>query len=180
MNLNKFFPEFTYNSKPLFVAFAFIYASLLIVFASSKHFLLGNDIADLAFFEQFAWLIAHGKLFEPSSLLNRAPLQDHFSLLLIPVGIIYKFIPSTYTLVTIQSISLATLPVLAANFSRVRNIPNQLTLSLIISIAFSPYIFLVNLSNFHPEVVAAPFMLVTLAESSRKRRSIFYLFFFRY
>ena len=178
MNLNKFFPEFTYNSKPLFVAFTFIYASLLIVFASSKHFLLGNDIADLAFFEQFAWLIAHGKLFEPSSLLNRAALQDHFSLLLIPIGIIYKFIPSTYTLLTMQSISLATLPVLAANFSRMRNSPNQLTLSLIIAIALSPYVFLVNLSNFHPEVVAAPFMLVALAESNIKRRSIFYLFFF--
>ena len=157
-----------------FILLTLVYIFILFLFAGTKHFLLGNDIADIAFFEQFSWLIANGKMNVASSLLNRAPLQDHFSLLLLPIGIIYKVIPSTYTLLALQSIALGTLPGIAAYFSYKQNSYKQLTTALALSIAFCPYIFLVNLSNFHPEVITAPIMLIALIEVTKKRKLIFY------
>ena len=58
------------------------FSLLLFPFAFIKHYLLGNDIADIGFFQQFTWLIANGGINEASSLAYRTPLQDHLSLFL--------------------------------------------------------------------------------------------------
>ena len=85
---------------------------ILFVFAGLKHILLGSSAWDLGIFEQFSWLIANGKINTVSSLRGIAPLEDHFSLLLIPIAFIYRIIPSSYTLLALQSIALGSLPAL--------------------------------------------------------------------
>ena len=92
----------------LFVSIA--YASILFITAAVQHYLFGTQVWDIGLFEQFSWLIGEGKIAEISSLRQVAPLEDHFSLLLLPLGAIYKVFPSTFSLIGLQSIALGSLP----------------------------------------------------------------------
>ncbi|MCX7777723.1 MAG: DUF2079 domain-containing protein [Armatimonadetes bacterium] len=74
-----------------------------------RHNIFGSGY-DLAAHSQYSWLISHYGLLEPSTLLSSAapdfyasPLADHLSIILIPLAIIYKFIPSPLTLIVIQA-----------------------------------------------------------------------------
>ncbi|WP_320674622.1 DUF2079 domain-containing protein [Prochlorococcus sp. MIT 1341] len=139
-----------------------ITSCILFIFSSLKHFLLGSSAWDLGIFEQFSWLISNGDINGISSLRGITPLQDHFSLLLLPIGIIYKLLPSTYTLLGLQSASLGAIPAISSYLCEKYGIPKKLRISLTIATAFSPIIFLVNIANFHPEVLVTPFMLLAL------------------
>ena len=151
------------------------FSGILFLFAASKQYLLSNDIADLGLFEQFIWLIANGKINTVASLAGRPPLQDHFSLLLIPISFIYKLIPSTYTLLGLQSIALGVLPGIAYKSVAKQGGSNLLVFSFVFSIILCPYIFLINLANFHPEVVTIPFMLIAILESRKERKWVYFL-----
>ena len=151
------------------------FSGILFLFAASKQYLLSNDIGDLGFFEQFIWLIANGKINAVASLAGRSPLQDHFSLLLIPISFIYKLIPSTYTLLGLQSMALGVLPGIAYKSVVKRGGSKLLVFSLVFSIILCPYIFLINLANFHPEVITIPFMLIAILESRKERKWVYFL-----
>lgn len=73
-----------------------------------RHTIFGSG-ADLAGYAQFCWLISHHGLFAPSTILSSAspdfyvsPLADHLSLILVPIALIYRFLPSPVTLIIIQ------------------------------------------------------------------------------
>ncbi len=151
-------------------------SSLLFLFASAKHFLLGSSAWDLGIFEQFSWLISNGYLFHESSLRGIQPLQDHFSLLLFPIALIYKYIPSPYTLLFLQSTALGSVTSIIYSYCRRVSFNPNLTKSILIASILSPIVFLVNIANFHPEVLAVPFMVATLLYSKRTTHNlIFYL-----
>ncbi len=151
------------------------FSVVLFIFAGSQHFLLGTQASDLGTFEQFSWLIANGRINEISSLRGISPLEDHFSLLLIPIAFIYKVIPSTYTLIALQSISLGIIPGLASKFAIDRDSPKKLLSAFIFAILLCPYIFLVNLGDFHPEIITAPIMIIAILETTKDRSAIYYL-----
>ena len=151
-----------------------IFSLALVVFSSAKHLLLGSATWDLGIFEQFSWLIVNKGIFSISSLRGVSPLQDHFSLLLIPIAYLYKLFPSTLTLLIIQSLCLGILPYLALKDKSF----NKLYIGLLVVILFSPIIFLVNLANFHPEVVSIPFMFIAIKESIKDRKYPYYISFF--
>ena len=76
-----------------------IYASILFPTVVVRHCLFGAQVWDIGLFEQFSWLIGEGKIAEISGLRQIAPLQDLFSLLLLPLGAAYKAFPSAFTLI---------------------------------------------------------------------------------
>ena len=76
-----------------------VYASILFTAAAFQHYLFGTQVWDIGLFEQFSWLIGEGKIAEISGLRQIAPLQDLFSLLLLPLGAAYKAFPSAFTLI---------------------------------------------------------------------------------
>ncbi len=160
--------------KFLWLVFGFV----LFIFSGLKHFLLGSSAWDLGIFEQFTWLISQGDITEISSLRGISPLQDHFSLLLFPIAFLYKFFRSTYTLLFLQSFALGSIPLIIDNYLSHSNVNNKLKNAILISSAFTPIVFLANIANFHPEVVATPFMLLAVLESTKRRffRYIVYLF----
>ncbi len=145
-----------------------IFSFVLFVFAGLKHFLLGSSVWDFGIFEQFSWLIANGQINEVSSLRGITPLQDHFSLLLVPIAYIYKILPSGFTLIALQSLALGSLPVLSNILFLKNKTSPKLKLGLFIAISFTPIIFLVNIANFHPEVLSSPFMLLAISKIKRK------------
>ena len=158
--------------------FTIFYSGLLFIIASFKHFLLGNGVGDIGLFEQFTWLIANGKINSISSLALRSPLQDHFSLILILVASLYKVLPYTYTLLGLQSIALGTLPAITCSYLSIERQLNYRYKAIIFSIILCPSIFLVNIANFHPEVITAPLMLIAIHESVQRGFMKYYLSFF--
>ena len=151
-----------------------IYGSVLFTSAAFQHYLFGTQVWDIGLFEQFSWLIGEGKIFTISSLRNIAPLQDHFSLLLLPIGLIYKVLPSTYTLIGLQSIALGSLPAVASYLAVSRRVRSVLIWALICAIVLSPYSFLVNRGDFHPDVLTLPLMVVAIFEATQDRRFRYY------
>ena len=156
----------------LFVSIA--YASILFVTAAVQHYLFGTQVWDIGLFEQFSWLIGEGKIAEISSLRQVAPLEDHFSLLLLPLGAIYKVFPSTFSLIGLQSIALGSLPAVVAYLAVKRQIKARLIWALICAIVLCPYSFLVNRGDFHPDVLTIPFMIVAIFEATQRRRWRYY------
>ena len=120
----------------------------------------------MGIFEQFNWLIANGQINTISSLRDITPLQDHFSLLLLPIALIYKLLPNSYTLLGLQSLALGLMTALSTELCRRRNIASQLTWALAIAITLNPYSFLVNRNQFHTEVLALPLMLLAITETT--------------
>ena len=151
-----------------------IYIFILFFLASLRHFLLSSNRWDMGIFEQFSWLIANSRANEISSIRGIAPLEDHFSLLLFPIGLIYKIIPSTYTLIGIQSIGIGCFFYLILRFARQRIDNQKIYLSILISLFLCPYLFLVNLADFHPEVVIVPIMFLAATEVTSDNKYIYY------
>ena len=157
-----------------FLILTIIYTTVLFGSTALSHFLLASHVWDLGLFEQFNWLIANGHINTISSLRDITPLQDHFSLLLLPIALIYKLLPNSYTLLALQSLALGSLTALSAALCRRRNIAPQLTWALAIAIILNPYSFLVNRGEFHVEVLTLPLMLLAITETTQKRRWLYY------
>ena len=155
-----------------------VYASILFATAAFQHYLFGTQVWDIGLFEQFSWLIGEGRVTEISSLRQVAPLEDHFSLLLLPLGAIYRLFPSTFSLIGLQSIALGSLPAVAAYIAVRRQIKARLVWALIFAIVLCPYSFLVNRGDFHPDVLTIPFMLVAIFEATQRRRWRYYFCLF--
>ena len=154
-----------------------VYASILFATAAIQHYLFGTQVWDIGLFEQFSWLIGEGRIAEISSLRQVAPLEDHFSLLLLPLGGIYRVFPSTFTLIGLQSIALGSLPAVVACLAVKRQIKARLIWTLICAIVLCPYSFLVNRGDFHPDVLTIPFMIVAIFEATQPRRWHYYFCF---
>ena len=151
-----------------------VYASILFATAAFQHYLFGTQVWDIGLFAQFSWLIGEGRVTAISSLRQVAPLEDHFSLLLLPLGAIYKLFPSTFSLIGLQSIALGSLPAVAAYVGVRRQIKARLVWALICAIVLCPYSFLVNRGDFHPDVLTIPFMIVAIFEATQGRRWRYY------
>ena len=160
-----------------FLIFSCVYVLVLFGSTASQHFLLGSQVWDLGIFEQFNWLISNGQINTISTLHDTTPLQDHFSLLLLPVSLVYKLQPNAYTLLALQSLALGVLPALSAELCLRHKIPIRLVWALVIAITFNPYSFLVNRGDFHPEVLTLPLMLLAIAEAPKKRNWFYYASF---
>jgi len=157
-----------------FLILSGVYSLILFASTAFQHFLLGSQVWDLGIFEQFNWLIANGRINGISSLRDITPLQDHFSLLLLPIALVYKLQPNAYTLFGLQSLALGSLPALSAELCRRRNIAPRLTWALAIAITLNPYSFLVNRGDFHPDVLTVPLMLLAISETTQRRRWLYY------
>ena len=157
-----------------FLILTIIYTTVLFSSTALQHFLLGSQVWDLSIFEQFNWLIANGQINTVSSLREITPLQDHFSLLLLPIALVYKLIPNAYTLLALQSLALGSLTALSTELCRRRNISKGLTWALAIAITLNPHSFLVNRGDFHPDVLTLPLMLLAITETTKKRCWLYY------
>ncbi len=152
-----------------------VYASLLFATAAAQHYLFGTQVWDIGLFEQFSWLIGEGKITTISSLRDVAPLEDHFSLLLLPLGLVYRVFPSTFSLIGLQSIALGSLPAVAAYLAVERRVHSRLIWALICAIVLCPYSFLVNRGDFHPDVLTIPLMVVAIYEATKSRKWPYYI-----
>ena len=137
---------------------------------------------DLATHSQFCWLISHYGFLEPSTILSSAapnfyvsPLADHFSVVLMPLAIIYGLIPSPLTLVIAQAIC-AWLFIIGIAHIIHKRLSNQLarTVALAALSLYPPLHFQVR-NDFHTDafiILAIPWLWVGITE---QRHWLFFL-----
>ena len=135
-----------------------------------KHFLLHSHVFDLGLYEQWSSLAGQGRWLEQGSLflgISRGGdllFGDHFSLLLLPIGLLYRLLPSTVTLLLVQSFALAVGFFLVARMPwasagvRSREFPNMLLLFIL-----SPIFYNSSLDLFSFEAVAFPLLYVSIS-----------------
>ena len=130
-----------------------------------------SGVYDLGLFTQWSYLVSQGQLWKPSSLTDyiKPALGDHFSLLLIPLGLLFHLWPSAYLLLLVQSLGLGILS--ATVFSAIVH-PSQskaIKFTLFLSIVFNPYIINSSINDFHPEVAFAFFGFWALVDLRNNR-----------
>ena len=136
----------------------FISTLVLFFFSSLRHSLFKSGVWDLGFFDQGVYLISQG--FVPiSSFTNFHVLGDHAAFILYPLSIFYKIYPDVHWLFLVQAIalSLGAIPVLGLSCQQ--GLTNTQRYIAILIYLLSPLIFNANLFDFHPDVIAVPFLL---------------------
>jgi uncharacterized membrane protein len=117
---------------------------------------------DLGYFDQAAWLIAHGK---PAFVTVRGLylLGDHFSPVFWPIAELTRVFPTTGTLLFVQSacLALGVLP-LWRIARRHGGLSVGTTAAVVGAYALYPALGNVNVADFHPEVVAVPVLLAAV------------------
>ncbi|WP_347275135.1 DUF2079 domain-containing protein [Candidatus Kuenenia sp.] len=111
-----------------------------------RYISLHSTIADLGFYENRIWQIAHNGKFE--YLIN-----GHFSPILLIHALIYKVIPSTITLLILQTvtIALASIPLYCLSNHHLKN--NKSSLFVVIIFFLFTAVEYNNLFDFHPDHV---------------------------
>ena len=124
---------------------------------------------DLAYFTQAAWLITQGEA-PFVTIRGLHLLGDHTYPVFWPMAWLTGLLPTIPTLLAIQSASLAAgIVPLWRICRRLAGVGLPATVALMISYAAFPALHNVNLADFHPEVLAVPFLLgaVLLALTDR-------------
>lgn len=162
----------------VYVLFFSFYAGL----ACFRHFSLHSGVYDLGLFTQWSYLSGIGEFWTPSSLTSyiKPALGDHFSLLLIPIGILYRILPSAYTLLLLQSAGLALLAILFLR-ELYQSISSKHSRRMImIGVLINPFLINSTLNDFHPEVAFSFLGLASLIYLRRQHylASTAFLIFF--
>ena len=126
---------------------------------------------DLAIFAQFCWLMANKGMFANSTILSSSfscpvsPLADHLSILLLPISLIYKIIPSPTTLIAIQVLCAWLCLIGILQLIQMR-LSNHIALALVtVSLSLYPVLHLQAVNDFHTEsfiMVSMPWLWISV------------------
>lgn len=143
------------------------FAGLYVVAMLRAYTLAGGY--DLAYFTQAAWLITEGEA-PFVTIRGLHLLGDHTYPIFWPMAWLTGVLPTIPTLLAIQSASLAAgiIP-LWRICRRLAGLGMPATVALTISYAAFPALHNVNLADFHPEVLAVPFLLGAVLFASTDR-----------
>lgn len=123
-----------------------------------RHFNFCSEAFDLGIFSQAVWLISNRE--DPvSSLLHKHILGDHGAYVLYLISPIYKIFPTAYTLLAIQALVLALVPVPTYLIAEVLEVPKEKTKALCFLSVLHPTLFNSNLFDFHPDALVVPGVL---------------------
>lgn len=149
-----------YQVRPLIWIIA-VASLVLFVCSSLRHDLFQSTAFDLGIFDNAVYLISQGK--EPIVTFRGLHiLGDHGAGILYPLALLYVLIPNVHWLFAVQAVSLAAgaLPVwylaIQAKLSQAQ------AYGIAIAYLLYPVVFNANLFDFHPEVIAVPFIFLTV------------------
>ena len=157
----------SFNLVAIYILFFSCYALL----ACFRHFSLHSGVYDLGLFTQWSYLSGIGEFWTPSSLTSyiKPALGDHFSLVLIPTGFLYRLLPSAYTLLLMQSAGLALLAILFLRELYQSILSKHSRGMITIGVLVNPFLINSALNDFHPEVAFSFLGLASLIYLRRKR-----------
>lgn len=164
----------------LFAA-VFFYFAVFSFLSIRKHFSLHSTYLDLGLESQIIWNTAQGRVLETSFGPGGKPVSSlsfHISPISILLAPFYWFWPSPVVLLVLQTALLALGSVPIFLLSREIIGSPLLSLSFVVSYLLYPPLEYSNLSDFHPQTLATPLLLLTLYFLYKRRFCLFYLFSF--
>ncbi|MEC7739058.1 MAG: DUF2079 domain-containing protein [Cyanobacteriota bacterium] len=142
-------------------------SATLSLFSSLRHAWFQSNAWDLGIFDQAIYLISKNQV-PISTFLNFHILGDHAALALYPISLIYRAIPSTYLLLTIQSIAIASCIFPLHRFASSKHLsPKSKKITISFFLLF-PVIFNLAIFDFHPEAIAMPILTSLACELEQK------------
>ena len=155
--------------------------TLFLTSLSIRHYWFQTSAWDLGIFDQAIYLISEG-LAPISSLLDFHILGDHGALVLYPIALLNKLIPSIYLLFIIQSASLASGVFPLERIGKRKGLSRSAIFTSQVVLILYPIVFNVAIFDFHPEVIAFPIILEILNiledRNRRNNNKLFLLIFF--
>ena len=133
-----------------------------------RHDWLQSSAWDLGIFDQAVYLIGDG-IAPNSSFLGFHILGDHGALVLYPIGLVSRLLPSPWLLFVLQSAALASVVFPLAQLARLRGlgrVASSVSLSVIL---LYPVVFNAAIFDFHPEVLALPLVMQCVFLLERRR-----------
>ena len=133
--------------------------ALILFFCSSlRHGLFQSNAWDLGIFDQAVYLISQGET-PICSFLGFHILGDHAALIFYPLSLLYKIYPDVHWLLAVQAVALALGAIPTWYLSVQAGLNRTQAVTMIWVYWLYPLVFNVNLSDFHPEVIAMPAIL---------------------
>ncbi len=157
--INKYWSRFNFSRETKFVLiYCLIFFLVYLSFSYYQHINLKTSLFDLGLQEHVIRQTAYGNFFR-SGVETENYLGDHFSLIILPISIIYRLFPHTLTLLFIQ-VAGVTLSVLGI-FRLGKQQLKSSVLPILLTIIFSWYwgISGLLLFDFHMESLALPLLI---------------------
>ncbi|MFM2430503.1 MAG: hypothetical protein RLZZ511_1716 [Cyanobacteriota bacterium] len=155
-------PENGRSESPLAARTPLIIAAIgglvLFIAASLRHWFLRSGGYDLGIFDQALYLISQGKA-PVSSLIGMHMMADHVSLVLYPIGWLYKIFPSVHLLFFLQTFSLAGGVIPLYYLCRQSNLSRNQAIGLSVAYLLYPVTIFASLFDFNPQTLTIPFLL---------------------
>ncbi len=117
---------------------------------------------DLGIFDQAVYLIGQGRA-PVSSFLGFHILGDHGALVLYPLGLLDRLIPSVYTLLALQAAALASAVFPLQRLARRRQLAPAAVRTSLWVLVLHPVVFNTAIFDFHPETLAFPLVMQAIA-----------------
>jgi|SRR6478672_7083064 len=143
--------------------FMMIAVSVLILFAFSslRHALFQSTAWDLGIFDQAVYLISQNQI-PISSFMGFHLLGDHAAFIFYPLALLYKIYPDVHWLLAIQAIALAGGALPTYYLALQAGLKQSQAIAMAFVYLLYPFVFNINLFDFHPEVIALPTLLAAV------------------
>jgi uncharacterized membrane protein len=135
--------------------------AIFIIFTAlgiARHLSLSSGTWDLGLFDQAIWNTAQGDILFSSIKNNINLLGDHFEPILLFIAPLYRFWPSVYVLVILQSLLLASAIIPLYLIAKYRLKERLVIFAFIISYVLSRPLRGIGLFDFHPECFILPLL----------------------
>ena len=141
---------------PWVVALLLFIALAALALARARSLEAGTGLAG---WTQSAWLISNFEAPE-SSVFGRNAFADQAAFILLPIGVLARWVPTSNGLLVLQSAALAVGVVPVWRLARETNVL-RLSATFVLGLAYClyPAIHNLNLADFHPEALAVPLLL---------------------
>jgi uncharacterized membrane protein len=151
------FPTFVGAMRPPLIM---ALAGGLVLFAAAvlRHSFLRSGGYDLGIFDQALYLISQGKA-PVSSLIGMHMMADHVSLILYPLGWLYKVFPTVYLLFAVQTFAIASGLIPLYALCRQSKLSRNQAIGLSIAYLLYPVTIFSSLFDFNPQTITVPFLL---------------------
>jgi uncharacterized membrane protein len=147
------------NFVPASIALMIGLSSMILFACSSiRHLLFQSASLDLGYFDQATYLISQG-LTPIVSFWGYHFMGGHADWVMYGIALLYKIYPSVYWLLAIQALSLAGGALPSWHLARQAGLSPKLSVAIALAYLLYPLVFNLNLFDFHPEVIALPFIL---------------------
>ncbi|MGI0490838.1 DUF2079 domain-containing protein [Alkalinema pantanalense CENA528] len=134
---------------------------ILLGCSTARHLLLRSGSLDLGYFDQATYLISQGE--EPIvSFWGYHFMGGHADWILYFIAILYKLYPTVYWLLGLQAIALSLSPWPVWALARQTGLSPSQAMTIAGTTLLYPLLFNLNLSDFHPEVLAFPALLTAV------------------